>query len=244
MNAINRLALKYSPSSIGRDDIEASQKAVKGYSFSRVRNAERVARLGAIYGTCGLVVGVAGWLTVWGMQPLKHDVHHWMIWDGVHTPFELPSMKIAIEQAPQNLNLYFAQQYVLYRERYYYDLFPSDRTHVSYQTGHEEMAEYNAATDAKNPDASIVDPGKNGFIEITPTGSDIEFNKETGRYHSKVYFTRRVQRYGAQRAPALPMLADFTWEKHPENVPENAHAYSPIGMVVIHYNRQKQGVTQ
>jgi type IV secretory pathway component VirB8 len=229
---------------MSKSDYAAHEDAVRGYSRSRVRNAERVAKLGAIYGTCGLVAAAAGWLTVWGLFPLKHDVHHWMIWDGVHEPFELPSMKFSIENAPKDFNVYFAQEYAMYRERYYYDLFPSDRLHVAYQTGAEEMKEYNAEVDPKSPDAPLNDPGKNGFIEFQVTGSDIEYNKETKRYHSKVYFNRRLQKYGSPRAPAVPMMVDFTWEKHPENVPENMHTYSPIGMVVIHYNRQKQGVTQ
>lgn len=249
MNAITRLGRrgteKYTPSSVRPEDAEASQRAARGYGFSRIRNAERIASLGVTYGTLGLLFGGV-WMGMWFKYPQERQLHHWMIWDGVHAPFELPGMKIALEQAPADLNLYFAWQYVLYRERYYYDLFLEDRLHVAYQTGREEAKEYDALVDPKNPDAPVTDLAKNGFIEIKWTGSDIELIKDSNppRYHSKVFYTRRYQKYGAVRAPAVQMFAEFTWEKHPENVPENLRTYSPIGMVVIHYNRQKENPSQ
>jgi hypothetical protein len=235
---------QYTPSAIPPEAIEASQKAVKGYSFSRVCNAERLASVSARYGTLGMLFG-AVWMVMWLMYPREHEVHHWMIWDGVHgMPYELPDFNAAVKDAPKAMHRYFSELYVKHREEFYYDTFASDRMHVSWQTGKEEMADYTAATDSKNADAPVVAMGKKGFVEIGITGSDVVYDKEHARYTSEVYFTRREQTYGQPRAPAVSMKAEFTWEKHPENVPDSAREYSPIGMVVVHYHRFREGVSQ
>lgn len=252
MNAMTWLPLgwrrpatqQYTPSGIPAAAIEASQKAVKGYSFSRIRNAERNAKVSARYGHFGLLFGLM-WLGMWMYYPQRHDVHHWMIWDGVHgMPYELPDFNVAVKDAPEAMHRYFSEEYVRYREQFYYDTFAKDRNHVAWQTGKDEMAEYNAATDAKNPDSPVVAMGKKGFVEIEITGSDVTYDKEHDRYKSEVYYTRREQVYGQPRARAISRKAEFTWEKHPEGVPDNARDYSPIGMVVVHYHRFQEGVTQ
>jgi type IV secretory pathway component VirB8 len=248
MNAIfprrrpGQVGAKYSASSIPPEAIEASQQAVRGYSISRVLNAERAARLGAIYGTCGMLFGIAGWLTVWGEQPLKRTVDHWAIWDGEHAvPYVLQDYNDSVKNETTALDQYFAGLYVTYRVRYYYDLVGEDRQFVAWQTGKDEMAEYNHQTDPKNPDAPIIAIAKNGFREVYITGNAVEFSKDTGRYHSVVRYTMREQRYGSPHAAPVHRIADFTWEKRPDAVPEAKRHYSPIGMVVIHFHDDKDG---
>jgi type IV secretory pathway component VirB8 len=168
-----------------------------------------------------------------------------MIWDGIRgMPYELPDFNAAVKDAPKAMRRYFSELYVRHREEFYYDTFPADRTHISWQTGKEEMADYAAAIDPKNPDSPLVTIGKRGFVEIGVTGSDVTYDKEHNRYQSAVYYTRREQIYGQPRATAISMKAEFTWEQHPENVPDSARDYSPIGMVVIHYHQFKEGVSQ
>lgn len=249
MNAISWIGRRstgtpqYTPSSIPPETMDASNRAVKTYGESRVRNAERLASVSARYGTLGMLFG-AVWLFMWMFNPRQHDVHHWMIWDGVHgMPYELPDFNVAVKDAPNAMHRYFSEMYVKHREEFYYDTFADDRMHVFWQTGMEERADYTAQTEAKNPDSPLVAIGKNGFIEINIRSSDVVYDKEHERYTSNVYFTRRQQKYGQPTAPAVLMKAEFTWEKHPENVPDSARNYSPIGVVVIHYHSFKEGVS-
>lgn len=250
MNAISWLGRRkeaqaqYTPSAIPPEAVEASQRAVKGYSFSRIRNAERLAAISFRFGTFGLLFGAA-WMVMWMFYPRLHDVHHWMIWDGVHgMPYELPDFNVAVANAPKAMHRYFSEEYVRHREEFYYDTFTKGRSYVSWQTGAEELENYKAEVDPKNADSPVVTVGKRGFVEIGVTGSDVTEDKEHNRFQSEVYYTRREQVYGQPRAQPVLMKAIFTWEKHPESIPDNAREYSPIGLVVIHYHRFKEGVLQ